>query len=181
MKKKFDKEKLNKNLNEKLARMIVVMSIIAIMFSFSFQFTISGSMEPTFEIGSLQISRLYNFNVKRGDVIGFVYPYEYGLDQKVLGKRVIGMPGETIQINKDGVFINGKLLDEPYVKQDTSYKNIDATFEIPEDSYFVMGDSRNTSVDSRYLPYPFVKKEWIIKKAYAQFKDKKIMPIKAEY
>jgi signal peptidase I len=86
--------------------------------------------------------------LKRGDLITFLFPKDRS---KWYFKRIIGLPGETIEIRAGKVFINGQMLDEPYV--DEAYNKTKASFtpkKIEEYQYFVMGDNRDNSSDSRY-------------------------------
>ncbi len=127
----------------------------------------SGSMENTIMIGD----RVFTFRLaylvsdpKRGDVIVFPYPDDEEVDYI---KRIIGLPGETIE-GKDGiVYIDGKPLTEPYAKEE-----IDSDFGpyiVPKDSYFMMGDNRNNSEDSRYWEHKFVSKDKIKGKAVVKY------------
>lgn len=127
----------------------------------------SGSMENTIMIGD----RVFTFRLaylisdpKRGDVIVFPYPDDEKVDYI---KRIIGLPGETIE-GKDGlVYIDGKPLAEAYVRD-----KIDSDFGpyiVPKDSYFMMGDNRNNSEDSRYWEHKFVSKDKIKGKAIVKY------------
>jgi signal peptidase I len=80
---------------------------------------------------------------QRGDVIIFTHPLD---PERTLVKRVIGLPGEQIEIKNGVVYINGSSLDEPYIKGTTSPLS---KTEVPEGYYFVMGDNRQASSDSR--------------------------------
>jgi signal peptidase I len=110
-------------------------------------------------------------SIKRGDVIVFKYPEEPDRD---FIKRVIGLPGETLEVREKKVYINGTPLDEPYVHflqppSATSELSEVTSFDvrerygpvtIPADQYFMMGDNRDNSQDSRYwgfLPRELVK------------------------
>ena len=106
-----------------------------------------GSMEPNLHSGQrLLISKVvYKFHEpERGDII--VFPNPNNPDEDYI-KRIIGLPGETIEIKGGVVYINGSKLDEPYIKDPPSRPFPEQ--EIPEDSYFVLGDNRNNSTDSR--------------------------------
>lgn len=86
--------------------------------------------------------------LKRGDIVIHLYPKNRA---KSYIKRIIGLPGETIQITDGKVYINGQLLDEPYVLEaNNSKKQTFAPEIVAENSYYVMGDNRDDSSDSRY-------------------------------
>jgi len=115
--------------------------------------------------------------IKRGDVVVFKYPEEPDRD---FIKRVIGLPGEMLEVREKKVYINGKPLDEPYVhflqpptsgseySEVTSYdvRERYGPVTVPADQYFMMGDNRDHSCDSRYwgpVPESFLKgKAWFI-------------------
>lgn len=135
--------------------------VIAIAFSIAFivrtfivePFVVDGaSMDPTFKTGHfLIIDRVsYRFEEpKRGDVIVFVPPND---TKKFYIKRIIGLPNESIKINRGQVYIDigstTSKLDEPYIKEiHRSYE--DGIYHLKKDQYFVMGDNRVESSDSR--------------------------------
>jgi signal peptidase I len=107
-------------------------------------------------------------DIRRGDVIVFKYPDEPDRD---FIKRVIGLPGETLELRAKKVYIDGQPLDEPYVHflepasdaQETTLFDVRERYgpvRVPEGQYFVMGDNRDNSQDSRYwgfLPRHYVK------------------------
>jgi len=98
-------------------------------------------------------------NPRRGDIVVFKYPDE---PERDFIKRVIGLPGETIELRNKKIYINGKPLDEPYVHfltpppsefQEVTSSDLRENYPartVPPDSYFVMGDNRDNSQDSRY-------------------------------
>jgi signal peptidase I len=94
--------------------------------------------------------------ISHGDVVVFHYPYD---PAKSYIKRVIGVAGDRIEIRLGWVYVNGKLLFEPYVAGSFRDERSYAVFVVPEDSYFVMGDHRNMSNDSR--DFGAVKREFI--------------------
>lgn len=129
-----------------LGGLVVVMAagtLIATMF-FPVLQVFGSSMEPTLAEGDFVVcSRTADFS--RGDLVAFYY------NNKVLIKRVIGLPGQHVLINEEGsVYVDGELLDEPYVR-DKALGDCDLTFpfEVPEGRLFVMGDHRTASIDSR--------------------------------
>ena len=115
----------------------------------------SESMENTIMahdrvIGS-RLSYLFS-EPERGDLIIFHYPDDPTGDTYYV-KRVIGLPGDVIDIHDGGVYLNGSdtPLDEPYIKEPMETDpNHPLHFEVPEDSYFMMGDNRNDSWDARF-------------------------------
>ena len=144
----------------------------------------SGSMIPTLEIGDHILVNKFIFGIKfpftdsflitfgrpqRNDVIVFKYPED---ESKDFIKRVIGLPGDIVDIKDKRIYINGKPLDEPYVihkdpaiipKEFQPRDNLGPII-VPQDSYFMMGDNRDQSLDSRF--WGFVKLNKIRGKAF---------------
>lgn len=115
----------------------------------------SGSMEPTLKVGDKVLVDKLSYHlhsVHRGDIIVFKRPPNYtDPGVKDLIKRVIGLPGETISGCDDGqVCINGKLLSEPWLPKQYAYTASFGPVHIPAGEYFVMGDHRSDSDDSRF-------------------------------
>ncbi len=113
-----------------------------------------GSMEPTLSEGDIVVA-LKRQTIQRGDIISFRYA------NRLLVKRVIGMPLDKVELDEDGCFtINGEPLDEPYLAEQ-AFGECDVEFPItvPEASYFVVGDKRSTSIDSRTSAVGFVSQE----------------------
>ena len=111
----------------------------------------SGSMENTI----MTHDRLIGFRFaywfeepQRGDIILFEYPVD---ETQIYIKRVIGLPGETVEIRDGHIYIDGseKPLEEDYLKETWIWENDGYTFEVPEGCYFVLGDNRNDSEDGR--------------------------------
>ena len=105
------------------------------------------SMQPGLETGQrvLVVKAAYWFgDPQRGDIIIFQHPDD---EERTLIKRIIGLPGDWVEVKTYGVFINGTLLDEPYTQG--SNRPTQSLILVPEDSYFVMGDNRDSSTDSR--------------------------------
>ncbi|MCR5283823.1 MAG: signal peptidase I [Lachnospiraceae bacterium] len=110
----------------------------------------TGSMESTIMPGDRLIGNRLAYIKKepqRGDVIIFKYPVD---ETENYIKRLIGLPGEKLEIKAGKVYINGEPLDEPYLKEEWVIANDGIGLQIPEGCYFMMGDNRNNSADSRY-------------------------------
>lgn len=177
----FDKkERSPKDPNEKISLlqwvkenkiqtcMILFLLIVFIIINFiiGINRVSSGSMEPTYMTGDFTIGYKLQYltkDVERGDIIGFHFVDSDGEKYKVI-KRVIGLPGETVSFKDGHVYINGVKLDESEYIDENMETNCIATFTVPEDSYFVLGDSRDTSYDSRYWANPYVSKKDIFEK-----------------
>lgn len=112
------------------------------------------SMEDTLhDAESLLIDKIsYRFtDPKRYDIIVF-YPKGRDVDEYYV-KRIYGLPGETIQIKGNDIFINGEKIDDPYAKDSMSTGGIaNEPYTLGEDEYFVLGDHRSVSQDSRFTP-----------------------------
>ena len=118
-----------------------------------------SSMAPTLDKDEIVIS-LKSSELKTGDVIAFYH------GNKLLVKRCIAGPADWVNIDQDGtVYVNGLAIDEPYINE-KAFGTCDITlpFQVPEDKYFVMGDHRATSVDSRTTTVGCIAEEEIIGK-----------------
>ena len=125
----------------------------------------SGSMENTIMTGDRVIgNRLaYLFGEpERGDIVIFKYPDD---ESQLFVKRVIGLPGETVVIEDAKVYIDGELLEEGYLKEKWIIDDGPYTYVVPEDCYFVMGDNRNNSKDSRYWTNTYVQDDQLLGEA----------------
>lgn len=128
------------------------------------RFRIEGfSMLPTLEEGEYVIIDKLSYYLndpERGDIIVLHFPNDRSRD---FIKRVIGVPGDHIEVSNGVVSINGVPLSEPYINAEPAY---DGTWDVPEGQYFVLGDNRNNSSDSHnwsFLPRDdIVGKAWLI-------------------
>ena len=127
----------------------------------------TGSMENTILPGDRFIGNRLAYVVgepERGDIVVFRYPDD---ESEIYVKRVIGLPGDTIDIEDGKIYINGSTepLQEDYLKEEWTVATGPYTFEVPEGSYFMMGDNRNDSWDARYWSNTYVTKDKILGKA----------------
>ena len=118
-------------------------------------------MEPTLNNGEIVVL-VKTTKMDRGDLCGFSY------NNKILIKRVIGLPGEVINIDAAGtVYVNGEALDEPYLTgKSLGECDIEFPFTVPENEYFLLGDHRESSIDSRSSVIGCVKLEQIVGKIF---------------
>ncbi|HOM02201.1 MAG TPA: signal peptidase I [Acetivibrio sp.] len=127
----------------------------------------TGSMENTIMPGDRIIaSRIHYYfsEPQRGDIVVFKFPDN---EELLYVKRVIGLPNETVEIKQGKVYIDGELLEEPYIKEET-WGDF-GPYEVPEGGYFMLGDNRNGSTDSREWVNKYVKKEKILGKALFKY------------
>lgn len=126
----------------------VVLALIIRVFLFQFFVIPSGSMEPTLTEGDMIAANkiIYRFSEpKRGDIIVFKYPLNPDRD---FVKRLIGLPGEKVQIKNSTLYINDKTVVQPFLPRDLVYPDY-GPVTVQKDKYFMMGDNRNNSLDSR--------------------------------
>ena len=118
------------------------------------------SMTPTLAEGEVVVT-IKTSNIQAGDIIAF------DLDDKILIRRVIGVGGDEIHIAENGtVSVNNQVLEEPYVSQkDDGDFDITIPYQVPAEEYFVMGDERTATVDSRHVVVGCVTQEQVIGKA----------------
>ena len=119
------------------------------------------SMSPTLANGDIVLlTKTTSFD--RGELCGFSW------NNKLLIKRVIGLPGDWIEIDTDGtVYLNGEQLDEPYAEQlAVGECDLEFPFQVPQEQYFVLGDMRESSIDSRNTLIGCVEKDQTVGKVF---------------
>ncbi|MBK8025428.1 MAG: signal peptidase I [Chloroflexi bacterium] len=145
---------------------------VAVLFTLvnlaSARFIVEGaSMEPNFHTGEyIVVSRVsYLFSdPTRGDIVVFHYPNN---PQQDYIKRVIGLPGDTVEIRDRQVYVNGEMLNEPYINEPCANSCPDRVWEVGPDEFFVMGDNRNHSSDSR--AFGMVGRQFIVGEALLRY------------
>lgn len=143
--------------------LVVVAAIAVLIATLAFPvLQISGSsMEPTLNDEEIVVL-LKTTNIKRGELCCFSY------QNKLLIKRVIGLPGDKVSIDENGnVYVNDELINEPYVT-DKALGECDTAFPcyVTDNHYFVLGDHRSTSIDSRSSVIGLVSEEYIVGKIF---------------
>lgn len=118
-----------------------------------------SSMHPTLEEGQIVVSVKAD-NLEAGDIVAFYY------GNKVLIKRYIAGPGTWVNITEDGsVYLNDELLDEPYLtEKHFGISDLEYPYQVPDHTYFLMGDQRETSVDSRHSTVGCISQDEIVGK-----------------
>ena len=133
----------------------------------------TGSMEPTLQVNDRLVVEKISYHLgppQRGDIIVFWPPAELTpVDQSpnAFIKRIVGLPGDTLEVVDGQVLINDDPLDENYIKAPPNYSWGPKT--VPAESYVVFGDNRNNSVDSHAWSEPFLPEDQIIGRAVVRF------------
>ncbi|NLY11519.1 MAG: signal peptidase I [Firmicutes bacterium] len=159
-------------LREYIEAFIIAVLLALFIITFIAQsFRVEGnSMEPSLHDGQrLLVEKVsYRFNdPEPGDIIVFVYPSDPHRRRKFI-KRVVGVAGDEIMIRNGALYVNGVQLDENYIHGPTYGPWNQMTYgpvTVPEDSFFVLGDNRRNSDDSRYPDVGFINKKDIVGKA----------------
>ncbi|WP_249861519.1 signal peptidase I [Paenibacillus konkukensis] len=148
---------------------------IAVIVSFTFNTYVAqgmkvptGSMLPTIQLDDkILVEKMVKLtDFKFGDVVVFYPPLPDQADQRFV-KRLIGLPGDTIEVKDGALYRNGEKVDEPYLKEKMNYTYGPIT--VPADQYFFLGDNRNDSLDSHLWPTPFVDKSKLIGKVLFRY------------
>ena len=143
------KEKRKNWIKELLPYIIIIIAVVIIRTFIVTPVQVEGtSMVPTLKDNEILLLKKYNHSPKRFDIVVF------DLGKSRLIKRVIGLPGENVEYKNDKLYINGKHIKETFTRNSktSDFKLEDLNYKkIPEGYYFVMGDNRNNSTDSRII------------------------------
>lgn len=156
---------------------LVVVAAIAVLIAFLLMpvLRVSGdSMAPTMQDQDI-VLLLKTDHFETGELCGFYW------QNKLLLKRIIAGPGDTIDIKEDGtVYVNGKRMEEPYVKEKSlGDSNMEFPYQVPDNKYFVMGDHRSVSIDSRNKIIGCIDKSQMVGKLWIRvWPLKRIGPVK---
>jgi signal peptidase I len=155
------------HLIRELIETIALTLIIFLVIRFAAQsFRVDGaSMEPGLHTDEFVIVDKMSYlfqSPQRGDVIVFHYPVD---TRKDFIKRIIGLPGDTIHVTSNSVIVDGQILHEPYISHPSNFEN--NTWKLGRDQFFVMGDNRENSLDSR--SWGLLDRSYIIGKAVAVY------------
>lgn len=157
---------MNKIIVNALKCAIVIGFVFAVMYvrnHISVAEVASGSMETTLMTGDTVV--IYDNAYKRdeperGDIVTFKTPES----DEIIIKRIVGLPNEKIEIIDNKTYINGVYLEEDYISS-VDFDDTDMSFDIPYNKYFVMGDFRAESYDSRFWDIPYIDRSDILGKA----------------
>ena len=132
---------------------VIVVILFLMIYVVSVTQVVGNSMKSTLIDGDVLVLSKANyrfFDIKRGDIISLDYE-----DTKYLIKRVIGLPGDRVEIKNNVLYINNEIYEEDYLDEGLTYPNFSLTDlgydVIPEDYYLVLGDNRENSLDSREI------------------------------
>jgi len=175
-----EKPTSNSTLREFFSYVKIIVIAIAIAFICN-QFIIvnakvpTGSMKDTIMEGNrligFRLSYLFS-DPKRLDVVIFKYPDD---ETQNYVKRVIGLPGDIVVIKDGKVYVNDVMLDEPYIREPMSVNSQVLTYSVPKGYYFMLGDNRNNSADSRFWKNTYVAENKILAKAIFKYYDSHIV------
>lgn len=136
---------MKKIIKELIPYLIIIVVVVTIRIFIVTPVQVSGdSMRPTLKNREILLLKKYDRSFKRFDIVVIDY------DNDRLIKRIIGLPGETIKIENDKLYINGKYIKQNF-KRNSKTNDYEYYKKIPKNYYFVMGDNRNNSTDSRII------------------------------
>ena len=158
------KKNIEREVAEWVFSIVIAVALALLIHNFVFQIVrVDGpSMEPTLYTDERMAVTRFSFyfnSPQRGDIVVTKFPN----DNRNYVKRVIGLPGETLEIKDRKLYIDGVVLEEPYIKEEI-YADY-GPITIPEGKYMVMGDNRNDSRDSRYISIGPLEEKMIVGKS----------------
>lgn len=166
LKREMYRRRFRKLLRSTVNALIVVAAVAALIATLILPvLQIAGtSMEPNLNDGDIVLLAKTD-KLQCGDLCAFYY------SNKILIKRIIAVPGDYLWIDPDGtVHLNGEVLDEPYVSQKALGEcDVEFPYQVPENQYFMMGDHRETSIDSRSSTIGCIAEDQIIGKILCKF------------
>lgn len=160
------KKRFRKLLKSTISTLIVVSAVAALVATLVLPVLqiVGTSMEPNLTDGDF-VLLVKTDDLETGDLCAFYY------SNKILIKRIIAVPGDYLWIESDGtVFLNGKELNEPYINQKALGEcDVEFPYQVPENAYFMMGDRRETSIDSRSSTIGCISEDQIVGKILCKF------------
>lgn len=155
-----DTEEQRRNAEKRKTALLLVVPFCVVLVLFKFvllsAFIPTTSMYPTLSSPCWTLNNRLSYKLgnmpKRGDIV--IFQRDNG-EKTLFIKRIIGLPGDKIEIVQGKTYINGEALDEPYLME-TPDETVNLSFEVPDGCYFMMGDNRNHSYDSRFWDEHFV-------------------------
>lgn len=149
-------------------RLLLTFTLLAVIVTVLFQTVLmlclipSASMEGTLQVGDIVLATRYDArDIRRYDIMNFNPPDE---PDTIFVKRVIGLPGETITIADGKVWADGMELDDSFLPEEMLRTRGDGVYQVPAGCYFMLGDNRNHSLDSRFWEDSFVPLENFLSK-----------------
>lgn len=166
LKREMYRRRFRKLLRSTVNALVVVAAVAALIATLVLPvLQIAGtSMEPSLNDGDI-VLMIKTDKLQCGDLCAFYY------SNKILIKRIIATPGDYLWIDPDGtVHLNGQVLDEPYISQKALGEcDVEFPYQVPENQYFMMGDHRETSIDSRSSTIGCIAEDQIIGKILCKF------------